>query len=76
EKKIGTFVFPQRGVDEWSNWGYSNPVHVYLKKGRHNLMLAFEPYNENMNVDVNQAMLDYVRIVKSPLSPEGGNKTD
>ncbi len=64
DNKVGTFVFPQRGVDEWSNWGYSNSVHVLLKKGPHNLVLAFEPYNENMNVDVNQAMLDYVRITK------------
>ncbi len=64
ENKAGTFVFPQRGVDEWSNWGYSNSVHVSLKKGNHNLTLTFEPYNENMNVDINQAMLDYMRVTK------------
>ena len=64
EKKSGTFVFPQRGVDEWSNWGFSNPVHVSLKKGKHIITLSFEHSNENMNVDINQAMLDYLRITK------------
>ncbi len=63
-KKTGTFVFPQRGVDEWSNWGFSNAVHTFLKKGKHLLFLSFEPYDENMNVDINQAMLDYLRITK------------
>ena len=63
-KKSGTFVFPQRGVDEWSNWGFSNPVQVYLKKGKHIILLSFEHNDENMNVDVNQAMLDYLRIKK------------
>ena len=63
-KKSGTFVFPQRGVDEWSNWGFSNPVQVYLKKGKHIILLSFEHNDENMNVDINQAMLDYLRIKK------------
>lgn len=61
---LGTVIFPQRGVEEWSNWGYSNPVRVILKKGKHIITLSFEPANENMNVDVNQAMLDAVRITK------------
>ncbi len=63
-KKSGTFVFPQRGVDEWSNWGFSNPVHAYLKKGKHTITLSFEHSNENMNVTINQAMLDYLQLIK------------
>lgn len=63
-KQIGTFVFPQRGVDEWSNWGFTNSIHASLKKGKHNLTLSFEHNNENMNVEINQAILDYVRITK------------
>ncbi|MBC6991982.1 MGH1-like glycoside hydrolase domain-containing protein [Hymenobacter sp. BT491] len=61
---LGTIVLPQRGVAEWSNWGYSNPVLVRLTKGTHPLTLAFEPANENMNGTVNQAMLDYLRLTK------------
>ncbi|HZL09573.1 MAG TPA: trehalase family glycosidase [Prolixibacteraceae bacterium] len=56
----GTIVLPQRGTNEWSNWGYANAVHVRLLKGTHQLTLSFEPSNENMNGDINQAMLDAV----------------
>jgi len=60
----GTFVFPQRGRDEWSNWGFSNSIQTRLTKGTHNITLSFEPFNENMNEVVNQAMLDYMRVIK------------
>ncbi|GAC1587903.1 MAG: hypothetical protein NVS3B25_04200 [Hymenobacter sp.] len=61
---LGTVVLPQRGVQEWSNWGFSNPILVRLEKGTHPLTLAYEPANENMNGEVNQAMLDYLRVKK------------
>ncbi|MET4076218.1 glycogen debranching protein [Hymenobacter sp. UYCo722] len=59
---LGTVVLPQRGVEEWSNWGFSNPVLVRLEKGATRLQLAYEPANQNMNIAVNQAMLDYLRV--------------
>lgn len=59
---LGTVVLPQRGVDEWSNWGFSNPILVRLDKGSHLLTLAYEPANQNMNGEINQAMLDYLRV--------------
>jgi len=62
--RIGVQLFPQRGKEEWSNWGFSNALRVKLKKGRHMLKLIFKPENENMNIEVNQAMIDYVRVVK------------
>jgi hypothetical protein len=63
-KTNGTLVFPQRGKEEWSNWGWSNPMKVPLNKGLHHLSISFENSNENMNGNVNQAMLDCVRLVK------------
>jgi hypothetical protein len=60
----GTLVFPQRGKGEWSNWGYSNTVKVFLKKGDHKVTLSFEDANDNMNGDINQAMLDNMRLIK------------
>ncbi|RZK24562.1 MAG: glycogen debranching protein [Hymenobacter sp.] len=63
-KALGTIVLPQRGVEEWSNWGFSNAVLVQLPKGTHQLTLAYEPANTNMNGAVNQAMLDYLRVQK------------
>jgi len=59
----GSLVFPQRGTDEWSDWGFSNSIKVDLKKGQNKLVLKFEPWNNNMNIYVNRAMLDYVRLV-------------
>jgi hypothetical protein len=61
---LGTVVLPQRGVDEWSDWGYSNPILVRLPRGKTELTLRFEEANENMNGEVNQAMLDCVRLIR------------
>lgn len=57
-------VFPQRGDDEWSNWGYSNSHIVYLEAGANQIKLMYKPENENMNVEVNEAMLDKARLIK------------
>jgi len=62
--RVGIQLFPHRGKEEWSNWGYSNALRVNLKAGRHMLKLEFMPENENMNILVNQAMLDYARCTK------------
>ena len=65
DKKItGTVIFPQRGKEEWSNWGFSNSVQVLLSKGKHVVTLSFTVANENMNGEINQAMLDYLQLVK------------
>lgn len=64
----GTVILPQRGKGEWSNWGYTNGIKVRLNKGKHTLALQFKPANENMNSDINEAMVDHVRLIKiSPL---------
>jgi len=60
---VGTCLFPQRGKDEWSNWGYSNSIKVMLSKGKHKITIVYEASNENMNGAVNQAMIDNVRLV-------------
>jgi hypothetical protein len=54
----GTVVFPQRGKEEWSNWGYSNAVIIETDKGKHSLQLDFRPANENMNGEINEAAID------------------
>lgn len=64
DKPAGAMVFPQRGTDEWSDWGWSNRRVVTLKAGVNQLRLKLEPWNTNMNVDMNRAMLDQVRVIK------------
>jgi hypothetical protein len=60
----GAMVFPQRGTHEWSDWGFSNGYQVNLKAGESKIRLVFEEWNNNMNVDVNRAMLDYLEVIK------------
>jgi hypothetical protein len=61
-KYIGVSVFPQRGQDEWSNWGASNDHTVKLNKGINKVRLTFEEWNNNMNVDINRMMLDNMKV--------------
>jgi hypothetical protein len=60
----GTFVFPQRGAGEWSDWGFSNTLKLELSKGSHQLNLSLALWNENMDGEVNQAMLDQLRVIR------------
>jgi hypothetical protein len=60
----GTIILPQRGVKEWSNWGFSNSVQTSLKKGIQEIQLSLKDNNDNMNLEINQAMIDLIRITK------------
>ena len=60
----GVIVMPQRGQNEWSDWGNSNDFTVKLKKGENTIRIKFDDWNNNMNVDDNTAMLDYAQIIK------------
>jgi len=64
ENYSGVIVMPQRGINEWSDWGYSNSHKVQLNKGENIIKVVFEEWNNNMNVDENTAMLDFCRIIK------------
>lgn len=63
-QKSGTFIFPQRGKNDWNNWGFSNSVQLQLSKGKHVISLSFEDCNDNMNGAVNTAMLDLLRVIR------------
>jgi hypothetical protein len=57
-RRAGTSVLPQRGPNVWTNYGISSAVRVSLEKGEHLIELRLEPEDENMNPDVNQALVD------------------
>ncbi|MGA8026541.1 MAG: hypothetical protein WB992_05305 [Bryobacteraceae bacterium] len=63
-KFIGAIVFPQRGTDKWSDWGLSSRQIIPLSAGAHKFELRFEPYDENMNPDVNRALLDRLQLTR------------
>ncbi|MGB5942069.1 MAG: amylo-alpha-1,6-glucosidase [Leeuwenhoekiella sp.] len=60
----GTLVFPQRGEGEWSDWGFSNGFTVSLNKGENMVELQFKPWDNNMDREVNRALLDYLRVIR------------
>ncbi len=59
---IGPLVMPQRGLDEWSDWGYSNSLRITIPDGENTLKISFEDWNINMNTEVNHAMIDHIRF--------------
>lgn len=61
---ISSIVFPQRGKNEWSNWGITNTLPLTLEKGTCRLVIDFKPFNENMNGIVNQFLLDQIILEK------------
>ena len=63
-KTLFPVVFPQRGTDTWTDWGYSNSIVTELQKGKHTLMITFMPSDNNMNIETNSALLDYLRVIK------------
>lgn len=64
DSMAGTAVFPQRGDNEWSNWGYSNPLKIKLSKGMNQLELRYEMFNQNMNIEVNDFIIDQIVLIK------------
>ncbi|MDP2338695.1 MAG: glycogen debranching protein, partial [Bacteroidota bacterium] len=62
---VCSLVFPQRGKDEWSNWGLTNPENIDLVKGENTFVICFDPSNENMNGEINSFFLDQVMLVKT-----------
>lgn len=64
-ERAGAIIMPQRGIGEWLSTGFSNRVAVQLNAGKNKLALEYlTPENINMNVDVNTALIDYIRIIR------------
>lgn len=63
-ERVGAIVMPQCGVDAFHTWNYSNPYLLNLSAGLHEFKLTFEPENENMNIDVNSAAINKLRLIK------------
>lgn len=63
-KDCGSVVFPQRGLDAWDAYGWSNPVKVHLGKGMHVLTLQHVPANVNMNIDKDKAHVKGIRLIR------------
>ena len=61
---VGVLVMPQRGVNAWDEWGWTNALEVPLSAGAHTLTIVYTPLDENMNRRVNTALLDHIRATR------------
>ncbi len=60
--EAGAVVMPQRGIDEWLSTGFSNMLPIKLKQGVNHIALRLDI--DNMNGEVNTALIKYARIIK------------
>jgi hypothetical protein len=58
----GSMVFPQRGKDQWSDWGETNIEWVTLNDGENTLALRYDAFNRNMDGKINEFLLDYISL--------------
>jgi hypothetical protein len=68
----GSLVFPQRGKDEWSDWGMTCPERISLKNGENTLTIRYDDFNRNMDGETNEFLLDNISLVRLP----GKNRED
>ena len=60
----GAVVFPQRGMNDWMSYGWTNSCRIHLKRGIHELALHFLEENVNMNIDKDNAHVRAVRVCR------------
>ena len=64
-EREGLVVLPQRGRDNWDEFGWTNSVKVHLNAGPNTVTLDFRPEDENMNIETNSAVIDALRLVRN-----------
>ena len=57
-------IFPQRGLNEWSNWGMTNVEYITLNEGENLLTIRYNDFNRNMDGEINELLLDYLYLQK------------
>ncbi len=60
----GSLVFPQRGENNWTDYGYSNSIAIDLKKRTNIFKISLEDFNDNMNGNVNSVRIDKIRLIR------------
>jgi hypothetical protein len=63
-KETGPVVLPQRGANDWNNWGLSNQQIAALSSGQHQIEVRMTPADINMDGEVNR-----VQIAAALLTP-------
>ncbi len=61
-----SLVFPQRGRDEWSDWGLTGVEWVNISNGENILTIRYDEFNRNMDGEINEFLLDYISLERFP----------
>ena len=62
--KVGINVFPQRGRNQWDDWGWTSPQKIKLSKGEHTFALIYESDVDNMDLYVNDFKVNKFRLTR------------
>ena len=62
--KVGINVFPQRGRNQWDDWGWTSPQKIKLSKGAHTFALIYESDVDNMDLYVNDFKVNKFRLTR------------
>jgi hypothetical protein len=60
----GVAVFPQRGKDEWADWGLTFPCWIDLKDGINTITVRYDSFNRNMDGQINEFLLDRISLTR------------
>ncbi|MCQ2153306.1 MAG: hypothetical protein MJY44_01870 [Bacteroidales bacterium] len=60
----GPVVLPQRGVDNWTERGWSNSLKARVTGGAHKLEIRYPEENVNMNIDIDTARVHRLRLTR------------
>ncbi len=64
EEPIAPVIFPQRGENDWSSMGYTNPIILFLEAGTHQFTMQYIDQNQNMNGKINDGIVQGGRLRK------------
>ena len=64
-KRVDALVMPQRGLKDWKDAGYTSPIRLTLKKGKHKIVVKYTELDENMNGERNKALIHHLRLTPS-----------
>lgn len=64
DNEEGCIIMPQRGTGEWTNWGWTNSIPYTFNEGQYLISVTTQPHTFNMNITINNALIDQIRLTK------------
>ena len=62
--RVGGIILPQRGMERWDDWGFSNYLRCHLNSGIFEFRIKWTDADRNMNGEENRALIDRMEIIR------------